>query len=160
LTGFSHVSDEYDRIGSPYQESKRLPFRRYVEEHSMSGLLPDLAGRSLVDLACGEGIYARKLKQAGAAHVVGVDISPEMIVLAKQAEAAEPLGVRYVVADAATVDLEEPFDIALCSYLFNYARSRLELRSLVEAVARVVRPGGHVVGCNDHPENPPAHFDR
>lgn len=94
MTGFSDVADEYDRIGLQYQESKRLPFRHYVEEHSMFGLLPDLAGRSVVDLACGDGIYARKLMQAGARRVVGVDISSEMIAFAKQAETVEPLGVR------------------------------------------------------------------
>lgn len=160
MTDFSHVADEYDRVGPQYQESKLLPFRRFVEEHSMFGLLGDLAGRSVVDLACGEGIYARKLMRAGAGRVVGVDISPEMIALAEKAEAAEQLGVRYVLADVAMVEFDEPFDIALCSYLFNYARSRAELRTLVESVRRLVRGGAVVVGCNDYPENPPAHFDR
>lgn len=160
MTGFSDVADEYDRIGLQYQESKRLPFRHYVEEHSMFSLLGDLAGRSVVDLACGDGIYARKLMRAGARRVVGVDISSEMIALAKQAEAAEPLGVRYVVADVAMVQLDEQFDIALCSYLFNYARSRAELRTLTESVRGLVRPGGLVAGCNDYPDNPRAHFDR
>lgn len=160
MTGFTHVADEYDRIGRNYQESKRLPFRNFVEEHSMFKLLPDLAGRSVVDLACGEGIYARKLMRAGAGRVVGVDISPEMIGLAERAETAQPLGVSYVVADVATVELEERFDVALCAYLFNYARSRAELRALVENVRRLIRPGGLVVGCNDYPDNPPAQFDR
>ncbi len=158
MTDFSHVADEYDRIGSHYQESKRLPFRSFVEEHSMFELLPDLAGRSVVDLACGEGIYSRKLIQAGAARVVGVDISAEMISLAERAETRAPLGVRYVVADVATVELDERFDIALCSYLFNYARTRAELRTLIESVHGLLRPGGSVVGCNDYPDNPPAHF--
>ena len=92
--------------------------------------------------------------------MVGVDISPEMIGLAEQAEAATPLGVSYVVADVATVELDERFDVALCSYLFNYARNRAQLRALVENVRRLVRPGGLVVGCNDYPDNPRAHFDR
>ncbi len=160
MTDFSHVADEYDRVGVRYQESKQLPFRHFVEEHSMFGLLGDLAGRSVVDLACGDGIYARKLMRAGAGRVVGVDISPEMVALAENAEMVEPLGVRYVVADVATVELGEAFDVALCSYLFNYARSRAELRALLESVRRLVRKGGLVVGCNDYPDNPPAHFDR
>ena len=160
MTDFSHVADEYDRIGAQYKESKRLPFRSLVEEHSMFKLLPDLAGRSVVDLACGEGIYSRKLMQAGAGRVVGVDISAEMIALAEGAETDQSLGVRYVVADVATVEFDEPFDIALCSYLFNYARSRAELRTLVESVGRLIRPGGMVVGYNDYPDNPPAHFER
>src|SRR5436305_14708329 len=98
----------------------------------MFGLLPDLAGRSVVDLACGEGIYARKLMQAGAARVVGVDISPEMIALAEQAEAAEVLGGRYVAADVGMVEVDQPFDIALCAYLFNSPRCRDHLRTLAE----------------------------
>lgn len=160
MTGFSDVADEYDRIGLQYQESKRLPFRRYVEEHSMFSLLPDLAGRSVVDLACGDGIYARKLIHAGARRVVGVDISSEMIALAEHAEAAEPLGVRYAVADVATVKLDETFDVALCSFLFNYARNRADLRTLIESVRGLLRPGGLIVGCNDYPDNPRADFDR
>jgi ubiquinone/menaquinone biosynthesis C-methylase UbiE len=157
---FDHVAAEYDSIGQKYQESKRLPFRLHIEEHSMFELLPDLAGRSVVDLACGEGIYTRKLLRRGAARVVGVDISSEMVSLARRAEEAEPLGAEYVVADVAKVDVGEQFDVALCSFLFNYARSRDELRSLVRAVAGLLRPGGRVIGCNDFPDNPPRDFDR
>ena len=35
----------------------------------------------MLDLACGEGIYARQFKRAGAASVMGVDVSREMIAL-------------------------------------------------------------------------------
>jgi SAM-dependent methyltransferase len=160
MTDFSHVADEYDKVGLHYQESKRLPFRRCVEEHSMFTLLGDLAGRSVVDLACGEGIYSRNLIRAGARRVVGVDISPEMIALAEQAEAIEPLGVHYLIADVAAVELDEQFDVALCSYLFNYARTRAELRVLVRSVRRLLRAGGLLVGCNDYPDNLRADFDR
>ncbi len=160
MSDFDHVAAEYDSIGREYQESKRLPFRLHIEEHTMFGLLPDLAGCSVVDLACGEGIYSRKLLRRGAARVVGVDISPEMISLARRAEEAEPIGAEYVVADVSTVDVGEQFDVALCSFLFNYARSRVELRSLVKGVAGLLRPGGRLIGCNDYPDNPPAHFDR
>jgi ubiquinone/menaquinone biosynthesis C-methylase UbiE len=154
VTDFHHVAEEYDRIGPEYQESKLLPFRLHVEEHTTFGLLPDLAGLSVVDLACGDGIYARKLRRRGAARVVGVDISPEMVSLARRAEEAAPIGVEYVLADVANVDLGERFDIAFCSFLFNYATSRGELRALIESVARLVRPGGLVVGCNDYPATP------
>jgi toxoflavin synthase len=157
---FGHVADEYDIISRDYQVSKLLPFRLHVEQYSTFSLLPDLAARSVVDLACGEGIYARKLKKRGAARVVGIDISAEMITLAREAEAAEPIGVEYLQSDVSSVGIEEQFDVAFCSYLFNYARSRDELRSLIESVARLLRPGGLVVGCNDYPDNPPTHYER
>jgi toxoflavin synthase len=160
VTDFHHVAEEYDKISLEYQESKLLPFRIHVEEHTSFGLLPDLTGRSVADLACGEGIYARKLKRRGAMRVVGVDISAEMISLGRRAEEAEPLGIEYVLADVASADMDEQFDIAYCAFLFNYATSRAELRSLIQSVARLVRPGGLVVGCNDYPENPPTMGDQ
>jgi SAM-dependent methyltransferase len=157
---FDRVAEEYDRIAADYRESKLIPFRLHVEEYTTFKLLPDLTGRSVVDLACGDGIYTRKLIRRGAAKVVGVDISPEMIALARQAEASMPIGVEYIRADVATVDLDQEFDVAFCSYLFNYARSRDELQALVANVAHLLRPGGLVVGCNDYPDNPPADYDR
>lgn len=160
MTDFDHVAQEYDRIAPDYKESKRLPFRLHVEEYTTFKLLPDLTGRTVVDLACGEGIYTRKLMQRGARRVVGVDISAEMIALGRRAEAEGPIGVEYVLADVATVDIDQRFDIAFCSYLFNYARSRAELCNLIQSAAHLVRPGGLVVGCNDYPDNPPAHYDR
>ena len=160
MAGFDHVADEYDRIAAHYQESKLLPFRLHIEEYTTFNLLPDLGGRTVVDLACGEGIYTRKLMRRGARRVVGVDISSEMVALGRRAESSEPIGVEYVVADVAALNLPERFDVAFCSYLFNYARSRSELRSLIAAVAGLLRPGGLVVGCNDYPDNPPSHYDR
>ena len=42
--------------------------------------------------------------------MVGVDISPQMIALAQQREYAEPMGIEYRVADAATLGGIGPFD--------------------------------------------------
>jgi predicted RNA methylase len=38
-------------------------------------LLGDLRGKNVIDLACGEGFFTRSITWAGAARVVGVDIS-------------------------------------------------------------------------------------
>ena len=42
-------------------------------------MLGPLDGKRVLDLACGFGIYTQLLKQHGAAQVIGVDISPEML---------------------------------------------------------------------------------
>ena len=159
MSDFDHVAAEYDSIGREYQESKRLPFRLHIEEHSMFTLLPDLAGRSVVDLACGEGIYSRKLLRRGAARGRRGHFARDGVPCPTSGGSGA-IGAEYVVADVATVEMGEHFDVALCSFLFNYARSRDELRSLVKSVAGLLRPGGSVIGCNDYPDNPPAHFNR
>lgn len=64
------TQDEYDQIPDLYQSSKQLPFRTYVEAPSMLALLgPDVARQSIIDLACGEGFYTRKIRNMGCPDV-------------------------------------------------------------------------------------------
>ncbi|WP_433510578.1 class I SAM-dependent methyltransferase [Nonomuraea sp. CA-143628] len=65
-----------------------------VEIPPMSRMLPPLAGAAVVDLGCGAGALARRLADAGAANVVAVDSSQQMLALA----APHPR-VRYLRAD-------------------------------------------------------------
>ncbi|MDG2305017.1 MAG: class I SAM-dependent methyltransferase [Candidatus Binatia bacterium] len=59
-----------------------------------------LAGRTVLDLACGTGFYTRRLKERGASSVLGVDLSREVIEVARRHEGENPVGVSYRVADA------------------------------------------------------------
>ena len=145
----------YDAIAERYRESKWLLFRHYIERYTLFTGLGDLRDRTVLDLACGDGVYTRQFKRAGAAAVTGVDISPAMIALAEAAERADPLGCRYVRADAAAFTPPARVDIVTAVYLLNYARTREELDRLCRACFRALRPGGRLVGFNDNVRNPP-----
>ncbi len=145
----------YDSIADQYRESKWLLFRHFVERYSVMQLLGDLRDQTVVDLACGEGVYTRHFKRRGATAVTGVDISAEMVTLAQAQERDDPLGCRYVQSDAAAFTPDEPVDIVTAIYLFNYARTREELDDLVCACHRALRPGGRLVGFNDNVRRPP-----
>ena len=93
-------ASQYDAIADQYRRSKTSPLRTYIESYTFLHLLGDISGLRVLDLACGEGFYTRKLKALGAARVVGVDQSAGMIRLAEQQEAADPCGVEYVCRDA------------------------------------------------------------
>lgn len=144
----------YDAIAKKYQQSKEQPWRLHIEHFMLFELLGDLRGKTVLDLACGEGHYSRKLIRAGAAGVLGVDVSPRMIELAEAEETREPLGARYLVADVAKLEVTEEFDLVLASYLFNYARSAAEMQALAEPAFRALKPGGRLVGVNNYPEQP------
>jgi len=88
---------QYDHIGSKYDEyAQTAPLKR-AESYTFFRLVGELAGQRVLDLACGFGFYTRRLRQRGATQVLGVDISPEMIRLARQQEQTEPLGITYQV---------------------------------------------------------------
>ena len=141
----------YDTIAERYRDSKELPFCQYVERYTLVELLGDLRGRTVLDLACGDGVYARLCKRS----VTGVDISKRMIALAEAEERRDPLGCRYVCEDAATFTPPTPVDIVLAVYLLNYARTRNELGRFFRACYRALRPGGRLVGFNNNMRCPP-----
>ena len=47
--------------------------------------------------------------------------------------------------------LNEEFDLAIAAYLLNYARSREELTSMTQGIARCLKPGGRFVTANTNP---------
>lgn len=148
----------YDHIAEEYKTSKQLPFRKYVEEYTLSKLLGSLEGMSMLDLACGEGIYSRKFRLEGADSVLGVDISAEMIRLAQMEEELNSLGCKFMVSDAKRLDLGNKFDLVTGVYLLNYASTKQELLAYCQAVYDHLKEGGRFVGINDNPFNSPENY--
>lgn len=146
------VSTNYESIAEQYRDSKHADWRVNIEIPSFMRLVGDIAGKSVLDLACGEGFYSRALMRQGAARVVGVDSSPAMISLACAAERAEPMGVEYLHADVQDLDQGEQFDLVAAAFLLNYASSAAELSSMCRAVARHLKPGSRFVTVNGNPE--------
>jgi len=80
------METNYNTIAGQYQQSKYQPWRTYIESFTLMELIGDPTGKSVVDLACGEGFYSRQVKQKGAAKLLGVDLSKGMIQLAREQE--------------------------------------------------------------------------
>ena len=68
------------------------------------------------------------------AQVTGIDVAPAMIAVARE-KATDPR-VRFLVADVATLDPGEGYDLVML----------LNMPPFFEHVASLLRPGGHVVG--------------
>lgn len=151
-------SNSYDQIANEYRDSKQLDFRKYIEEYTLLQLAGDITGLHLLDLACGEGIYTRKLKKQGAASILGVDLSARMIDLAEESEKKEPLGCEYLVHDVLTLSHLGEYDIVVGMYLLNYAQAPEELTQFCEVVYKHLKPGGRFIGFNDNPHNDSAHY--
>lgn len=148
---------DYDQIAAQYRASKLQPWREFVEQFTLLHLIGDARGLQVIDLACGDGHYARMLAAAGA-RVTGVDASGGMIELARASESESPLGIEYRVGDVRDVRDEDRYDLAIASWLFNYARDAGELSAMAGAVARALKPGGRLVALNTDPNDPPANF--
>ena len=93
------MATNYDPIAEQYKRSKQQPWRTYIEAFTLMRLIGDPTGKTVIDIACGEGFYTRMIRQRGAAKVTGVDLSEKMIVLARASEAQQRLGIDYIVGD-------------------------------------------------------------
>ena len=145
------MSTNYDLIAEQYKRSKQTPWRTYIEQYTLLQLLGDLRGKSVLDLACGEGFYSRIFRRMGASRVVGVDLSSRMIELARASEEEFSLGVEYRVGDATAFESQEAFDIVTAAYLLNYANTQEMLLAMCQTVSRSLRPGGCFVTVNNNP---------
>lgn len=148
----------YDKFARQYKASKSLPFRKYIEWYSYHKLLGDISQKSVLDLACGEGYYTRRIKKMAAATVVGVDISEKMIELAKQQEKNDPLGIDYFIGDVMLIGKIGSFDLVVASYLLNYSRTKEQLLKMCRTISINLNSGGRFVSINNNPDQPPESF--
>jgi SAM-dependent methyltransferase len=110
-------------------------------------LLPELCRKRVVDLGCGFGWFARWAMTQGAAGVLAVDLSENMLLRAR-AETADP-GVRYLRTDLESLELaEETFDLAYSSLALHYVE---DFGRLVGGVSQALASGGHFVFSIEHP---------
>lgn len=143
----------FDNIAMEHGDSKLLPFRKYVETYSLFQITGDITGLNILELGCGEGFYTRKLKEAGAEYVTGVDASHAMIDLAQACEDENPIGCFYVVHNLAALSYLESFDLVVAMYLLNNARSKKELFDFCKTAYINLQPGGQFIGFNDNVSN-------
>ena len=69
-----------------YQKLRANPvsLNEIVEKPTMLSLLPDLLGKTLLDLGCGTGGHLQLYLERGATKVVGTDLSAKMLQQATQ----------------------------------------------------------------------------
>jgi SAM-dependent methyltransferase len=125
----------------------RLGLAGAAEWPAMRALLPPMAGLRVVDLGCGFGWFCRWAREAGAASVLGLDLSENMLARAR-AETHEP-AVRYARADLQQLELPEAaFDLAYSSLALHYVA---DLGRLLATVRRALSAGGRLVFSIEHP---------
>ena len=140
--------DIYQRFAYFYAQG---PYPQYSE--GMAKLLPATLERfeaqpqTVLDLACGEGTFAVAMAKKGF-QVTGVDLSPQMLQLAKERAEKGNANVEFALQDMRALSFEESFDLATC--WFDSLNYLLELEDLEKTFAGVYRalkkPGLFIFG--------------
>jgi SAM-dependent methyltransferase len=97
-------------------------------------------GARLIDIGCGNGMYAGMFAAAGL-QVTAVDMSEAAIDYARR---TQPGGIDWITGDALTLPHAAEFDYGFCHFftLFNVAETPAEAADHGRALMRYLRPGG------------------
>ena len=150
------IKDQYDEVQAEglYEEgmARMDLYHRHCQDPVIFRALGDVGGKSLLDLACGDGFYTRKFRRAGADPVIGVDLSPQQIAKARQIEERERLGIEYLPADVVSLDLEQRFDLVTAIHLLHYLTCGTEIEAVLRKIHNALEDDGCVVTMIANPE--------
>jgi SAM-dependent methyltransferase len=106
-------------------------------------------GETVLELACGTGRVAIRLARDGA-DVVGLELSAEMITVARQ-KSAELGNMRWFLGDMRSFHLGEAFELVLIpGHAFQNLNTSQEQVACLECIKQHLNPGGMLVVHLDH----------
>jgi len=131
---YEHLSQVYDVGWCRFAEQYVSLVNQLLGEYGITQA-------RILDLACGTGILAISLASQG--HIVhGIDISPEMVAVAKSKSVDIP-NVSFEVQDMTAFVVPGKFDLITCTFdSLNYVLNRDGLRAMFGRVARSLAKSG------------------
>jgi ubiquinone/menaquinone biosynthesis C-methylase UbiE len=126
----------YDDFSTGYERERHRGYHALLDELELGAVEPLVRGRDVLEVGCGTGLILEKLA-AIAKRAEGVDLSPGMLALAKERD--------LVVREGSATELpfaDESFDVAVS---FKVLAHVPEIEKALSEMARVCRPGGHVI---------------
>ena len=110
-------------VNDVFRKSTRLRYLKTLESCN------PIVGKTAIDIGCGPGYYAVALAKRGARKILGIDVSPRMIALAKKQ--AKQAGVEdrcdFIVADFVNCPIQENFDYAIVQGFMDYVAMPKEI---------------------------------
>ena len=140
---FAPLPDRYDRLAEILSMGQNRRWRTAMVEHITGPALTSSTSR-LLDVACGPARVSRALADATAAHIVGIDLTDEMLMQGVDAVAIAGLQDRISLLLGRGEQLPFPdasFDALTFTYLLRYVT---DPAATIAELARVVKPGGSI----------------
>ena len=128
--------DYYDEFAAGYEDRRHHGYHALIDRLEVSIALPYATGARVLEAGCGTGMILKEVAPV-ARRAVGLDLSPGML---RKARARGLSVVHGSVTDLPFSDGE--FD--LC-YSFKVLAHVERIERALHEMARVVRPGGHII---------------
>ncbi len=140
--GYAAWAPLYDGDGNPLTA---------IEGPAVRARFGTLAGRRVLDIGCGTGRHTEALIAAGAAEVVALDLTPEMMAVARAKLASAHTRVHWVrhALPAPLPFRDATFDLAVLGLVAEHVAG---LAQALAGVSRVLVDGGRCIVSALHPD--------
>jgi 2-polyprenyl-3-methyl-5-hydroxy-6-metoxy-1,4-benzoquinol methylase len=152
---FDRHAAEFDRLYAPEHQGV---FARWLNRTFRSDIvgrfqftmkcIADLNAKGVLDIGCGSGRYLAALAQRGVPHLVGIDLSNEMLVLAHQdATLQQCRELQLIQGEFLKKQFNETFDVVIAMGYFDYQADPVahltKMRSLAHHAVIASFPSWH-----------------
>jgi ubiquinone/menaquinone biosynthesis C-methylase UbiE len=146
--GVSPKETSWGKVATWYDDvlNKEGSYQKEVILPNLIRLLDIKKGESVIDIACGQGFFAREINKLGA-KVTGVDIGKELIDIARE---ESPKEISYIVssADNLPIDKTNTFDKAIIVLAIQNIK---DLNKTISEAYRVLKNNGKLYMVLNHP---------
>jgi 2-polyprenyl-3-methyl-5-hydroxy-6-metoxy-1,4-benzoquinol methylase len=127
-------------------------FQNILIEPACERLLALQAGETVLEIGCGNGVFARRMAQLGA-RVIATDFSAQLLDRARARTNEHTEHIEYQLVDGTREDQIlalglQRFDAAVCNQAIM---DMTEIDPLMRGIRQVVKPGGRFVFSICHP---------
>lgn len=132
-----------------YQQLRKDPksYNKLVEQPAIKKLLPELKGKTILDLGCGFGENCIGFVYQGASKVLGIDISRNMLEVARNENPNEK--IEYYLRDMSEIgSLNHKFDLVFSSLAFHYVK---DFKQLLHDIYTLLNENGILLFSQEHP---------
>ena len=138
------IQNVYDdeKFFSQYKEMRdsKINANELIEIPIIKSMLPDLKGKKILDLGCGEGEMAKYFIESGAKKVVGIDVSQNMI---NEAQKKQDKNLEFKLLPMEEISsIDEKFDIVFSSLAFHYVE---DYYKLMKDISKKLKKNGYLI---------------
>ncbi len=152
----SEVKNLAEQFNNGHQEYASFiesdPIRNFLHYPTVEDELGDIRGKRILDIGCGDGLFSRRLAKERGAHVVGYDISPNLIERAQKKESDAHLDIEYKVADPLTFQSPDLFDRAVAVMVLPYSPDIDYIKNFFASARNNLKERGTFVAVVFNPE--------
>ena len=154
------VKKEYDSGCGAYDDIVSSgEVHHEVEVFSFFKALGDIRGKTVLDVACGSGRYTKLIRDRHPASTHGLDLSEEMIKIAKESNSENITYVQHDLTLPLPSTIPPQYDIVTGQYLLCYASTRTLLVDMVKNCFVACKPGAMFVHLIDSPFMQPSQYN-